>query len=98
MVGIESPSRQPLGQTPIPGLDPNRHLHLPEWILTDIICISLIYTLHQYICVGHTRVGEEEKFGSTECLEDSEAKETRFERLDSRRRHRRVRICPILAR
>lgn len=83
IVDVELPSGQPLDQAPLPSLDANRHLHLPEGILTDIICISLIDTLHENIRVGHTRVGEEEKFGPTEGLENSEAKEARFERFDS---------------
>ena len=64
-----STSRQPRRHRPLPGLDPDGHLHLPEWILHDEIRIPVIDTLDDNVGVRHRRIREQQKLRPRERLE-----------------------------
>lgn len=93
-----SPASQPLGQTAFPGLDADGHFHLPKGILAHVVGVAFVDALHEDVGVGHARVGKEEELGPAQRLEDGQAEEGRLERLDPRRRRRRVRQGPAASR
>lgn len=79
---MASPPRQPLGETALPGLNANGHLHLPKGIFADEVRVTLVDALHENVRVWHAWVCEEQEFRAAEGLENGEAEEGRFERLD----------------
>jgi len=98
IVICSSSSSQPLVQAPLPGIDPDRHLHLPKGVLADEIRISLINTLHQDIGVGHARIREQQELSPAESLEHRQAEKGRLHGLNARRRDARLWIRPIAGR
>ena len=78
-----SPPRQPRPHRPLPGLNPDGHLHLPEGVLAHEIGVPLITALHHRVRVRHARIGEQQELGPCEGLEDREAEERALEALDA---------------
>jgi len=82
---VFSPPRQPLRQAAVPRLDADRHLHLPEGVLAHKVGEPVVHAFHEHVRVGHAGVGEQQKLGAGQGLEDREAEKGRLQRLDARR-------------
>ena len=68
---------------PIEPLTPNRHLHLIEGILHDIVGVQLIDAAHDDLHIWLLGFREEEELGPREGLETGQAEEGRFENLEA---------------
>ncbi len=83
----KSPTRsstlQPRIKSPIPSLHPNGHFQLVERILHHKVCISLIYPLHEKVCIWCQRICEEQEFHPCQSLQAAQPEELCLHRFDT---------------
>ena len=73
---------QPSRHSPLPSLNPNRHIDLPKRVLTHKVRVPLIRALHQRLAVLLARTREQQELDARRRLEDGEFEERRFEDFD----------------
>lgn len=79
-----SPSEEELIQCPLPPIDPDRIVDVPERILAHVVGVPLVYPAYQGVRVRHARVREEQELGARQRLEHGEFEEIRLQTLDAR--------------